>query len=374
VDTAGYAHEWQEAAVNGNEVRRLIFPQGSGGYDTAAVGELLDRVAAELDAGRPAGPVIEGVIFPAATGDGHGALLGKSGGYDFVAVDGVVAQLRRQDDPAVRADPWRDLPAWHYGMAIPEAGAADPVRAWRQAAPPRAARRRAAKDYEQACADAWRDFSLAPGTQLSLERTGMFRSELRGDGYTLVSVQFKLRLAMENQTSTYCRDGRTYTPSPVKKAQWPAVAAQIAAREPISAVHLPPTAPAPRTGAKAARSQAPAAREGGRMYSLSDWTGLPVLYTGGSHLDGRAHGYVEFPGQRSFRFPVRGTARSNAIMTAVDQAGRPVARYRVAAESLSSGWRVIEITVHPDHGLTDELSLMLAVTAPWVWDYFAVPH
>jgi hypothetical protein len=286
----------------------------------------------------------------------------------------VLAQLRRQDDPALRTDPWRDLPAWHYGMASPEAGAADPVPAWRQAAPPRAARHRAAKDYERACADAWRDFSLTPGTQLSLVRAGNFRRELRGDGYTVASGKYMLRSSLEEQAWTYSRDGRAYAPSLVKRAQWPAVAAQISARDPISAVHLQPTAPAPRTGARAGRSQAPAARKRWLLYSMADRTGLPIFYIGGHHLDGHADGYVEFPGQRWLRFPVRGTDKSNAIMTAVDQSGRPVARYRVAAESVFAGLLAIEITVHPDHRLTDELCLTLAETAPWVISYFAVPH
>jgi len=105
-------------------------------------------------------------------------------------------------------------------------------------------------------------------------------------------------------------------------------------------------------------------RKDGTRKSLAGRTGLPILYTGGRHIDRLDHGYVQFPGRRWLRFPVRGTQRSNAIMTAVDQAGRQVARYRIADR------RTIEITVHPDQQLTDELVLTLAVTARWVSSFF----
>jgi DivIVA domain-containing protein len=50
--------------VNGDEVRRLVLPTAERGYDPAAVEDLLDRVAAELDAGRPVTPLIETATFP----------------------------------------------------------------------------------------------------------------------------------------------------------------------------------------------------------------------------------------------------------------------------------------------------------------------
>jgi len=30
----------------------------------------------------------------------------------------------------------------------------------------------------------------------------------------------------------------------------------------------------------------------------------------------------------------------------------------------------VEITVHPDHGLTEELILVLTISAPWIREYF----
>lgn len=106
------------------------------------------------------------------------------------------------------------------------------------------------------------------------------------------------------------------------------------------------------------------------MTSLADQAGQPVLYTGSRHLERDPGGWVAFPGQRWLRFPVRGTGRSNAIMTAVDQSGGQVARYRIASPRVLMQWGAIEITVHPDQRLNDELILTLALTAPWVNSYF----
>src|SRR5215472_13871842 len=176
-----------EAAVNGDEVRRLIFRRISG-YETAAVDDLLDRVATELDAGRPVAYLIEDARFPWQQLQLRGGLRG---GYDPAAVDGVLSQLRRQDDPAARADPWRDLPIRRYDMASPDASAAELAGPARHgAAMSRAARVRAAKDYVRECAEAWRDFDAQPGARLSLVKTGVARTELRAAGqYPLVSVR-----------------------------------------------------------------------------------------------------------------------------------------------------------------------------------------
>jgi DivIVA domain-containing protein len=347
--------------VNGDEVRRLIFPRG-GGYDTNAVDELLDRVATELDAGRPVAPLIEWATFPEEKPRGRH----NRGGYEFAAVDGALSQLCRQDDPASGADPWRDLPAWGYSMASWGGGGADLAALAR----PRAARDWAATDYKRACAAAWSDFSLQPGTQLSLVKTSFARSELRtAEQYALVSVQEGFL------ADTFSADGRTFRLSTVKAARWLFVAAEIGTEPPGSSpAHLPRAQPVPPAGKKASPSQGQGARKPGSLRALADRTGQPVLYTRGHHIDGDPSGYIEFPGQRWLRFPVRGTGSSNAVMTAVDQSGRQVARYRTTAERIVTGWRAIEITVHPDQRLTDQLILTLAVTAPWVSSFFSTSH
>jgi hypothetical protein len=60
----------------------------------------------------------------------------------------------------------------------------------------------------------------------------------------------------------------------------------------------------------------------------------------------------------------------NAIMTAVDQARNRVARYRITRKGLTATPGLVEITVHPDQTLTDELLLAIAISAPWLGAYF----
>ena len=105
------------------------------------------------------------------------------------------------------------------------------------------------------------------------------------------------------------------------------------------------------------------------MYQVRDETGTPILYTAGGHGSGNAGGYIKFPGQRWLRFPVRGTGWTDAIMTAVDQAGNKVARYRLVRDKRRF-WKTTEITVHPDQRLTEELALAIAASAPWLSLYF----
>ena len=109
----------------------------------------------------------------------------------------------------------------------------------------------------------------------------------------------------------------------------------------------------------------------GRWVGLVDETGIPVLYANGDNLGGRASASIIFPDQRWLRFLVRGTRKANAIMTAVDQAGNRVARYRLIPRTL--GRDFVEITVHPSWKLTDELALTLVISAGWLEPYLARP-
>jgi hypothetical protein len=55
-------------------------------------------------------------------------------------------------------------------------------------------------------------------------------------------------------------------------------------------------------------------------------------------------------------------------MTAVDQAGNKAVRYRFISNRSRAGGTV-EINLHPDWKLTDELALALAISAPWLGEY-----
>jgi hypothetical protein len=112
-------------------------------------------------------------------------------------------------------------------------------------------------------------------------------------------------------------------------------------------------------------------REARKVRELIDDTGTPILYISGDSVDYRAYARITYPDQRWLRFLVRGTGRGNAIMTAVDQAGNKVARYRITRITRFNQAMVeAEIAVHPDQRLTDELVLAIAVSPPWLYHYF----
>ena len=97
------------------------------------------------------------------------------------------------------------------------------------------------------------------------------------------------------------------------------------------------------------------------------------MYSSGQNFNRRAYACVTFPDQRWLRFLVRGTEPWNTIMTAVDQAGNRVARYRKSTGDPRWERAEAEITVHPDQRLTDELMLAIAISAEWLESYFSSP-
>jgi hypothetical protein len=98
--------------VTGGEVRDMWFLHGGSfwwgpgditDYLASEVDALLGRVAAELDAGRPAGPLIENAMFRSAAG---------KYAYQIDAVDWFLDRLLLSQDhgepAATSADAWRD--------------------------------------------------------------------------------------------------------------------------------------------------------------------------------------------------------------------------------------------------------------------------
>jgi DivIVA domain-containing protein len=224
--------------MNGDEVRDAWFLRRPKGYDASEVDDLLDRVAAELDAGRPVGPLIETATFQK-----------KNEGYDIDAVDWFLDQLILHPGHAERAgtsaDAWRDLPVTQFARGR-VSGLAGPPRQFQPY-------------FAEECRKAWRDFGQQPGMSLTWGWSGRL---LPG----LAPFRCELRTA-ETQT-----------------------------------------------------------------VASGDWY-------------------------------------ANAIMTAVDQAGNKIARYRRVAGRTGIDQKV-EITIHPNQKLTDELVLAIAKSAHWLGKYF----
>jgi hypothetical protein len=247
------------------------------GYATPEVDDLLRRVAAELDAGRPAGPLIENATFPRKL---------ISGTYDIDAVDWFFDQLLLRPDHTELAgtstDPWRDLAvAQLTGSKVRDAA-------------------------EQ-----------PPGMHLRWGRAG--RRRLRGARYELCTAQQQTIASRDGQRLTVLAGGRSFTykktdiPARSTAGSWPPGIAEAAAR---SWRDYTGHYAAETMSSKAQRREARTARE------LVDETGIPILYSSGQNFNRRAYAGVTFPDQRWLRFLVRGTEPSNAIMTAVDQAGK----------------------------------------------------
>lgn len=126
--------------MNGDQVRDTWFwpPKLEvAGYDALEVNDLLRRAAAELDAGRPAGPLVENATFRKRKWELRCDIeavdwfLGR-----FLVLQGHVAQAGLGDDP------WHDLPVAQLTRAKSSPG------------------------FSEECANAWRDFGQVPGMHL----------------------------------------------------------------------------------------------------------------------------------------------------------------------------------------------------------------
>ncbi len=289
----------------------------------------------------------------------------RSRGYDIDAVDWFLDQLARPEDQpelaTVSADLWRGLAVANYFTRSGPGDLADRI-----AAPSRRARPKYMTQdkqyFVQECADEWRDFGQQPGTHLRYVRAGAMRRDLRtAEQQTVASLRY-------GPHTTVSTGGRTFIWKRVTGSSWPDIA-EVVRRSRRKRGHF---FDAGTLQAKAInRKDGPAARAVLQLRQLIDETGMPVLYASGRHMAETAGTCITFPDQRWLWFPVRGTTRGNAIMTAIDQGGTKVARYRIiASQPRWNKVNQIEITVHPGQPLTDELLLAIAISASWVSSYF----
>ena len=336
--------------MTSNEVHDTWFQRNLGGYASSEVDDLLRLVAAEQDLGQPVGPLIQDTTF--------GQRRYWQEGYDIDAVDWVFDQLLLHSGDhelgGIDADPWRDLPVAQFACR----------RANDPAAQPPKMQKKMQRCFGQECANAWRDFGQQPGTHLRWGPAkgplgGPRRDELRTPGQrTIASRQSRWM----NFPPTISTGGRsfTYQKRDVRAGSaaspWAGGIAALAAR-----------AVRDRAGHFAAEALSGRAQpeETSRVRALVDEAGTPILLTSGLNYERRAYACVTFPDGRWLRFLVRGTGQANAIMTAVDQTGNKVARYRLLTKDSA------EITVHPDQELTDELVLAITTNAPALSSYFA---
>ena len=171
------------------------------GYDAREVDDLVRRVAAELDAGHPAGPVIKDAML-------RRRIWGRR--YDIDAVDWFLGQLLLPTDRAELAgsgaDPWADL-----AVARLDLGGVSGLAEF--CAPGEPSRGASQAYFAEQCENAWRDFGQLPGTHLCWGSAGG-RKELRmAEQETLVSLRSRLR-------ETFSASGRSFT------FEWPSAGKQ----------------------------------------------------------------------------------------------------------------------------------------------------
>lgn len=301
--------------VNSDEIRDTTFLIIGGGYDMVQVDDLLRRVAAEIDAGRPIEPLIKNVSFRKRE---------WTHGYDFQAVHWFLEQLflDHRNPAGMTQDPCRDLAvtAQFTRTEIGDLAGATTMQA----------RRELRQYYAEKCRKArGQYFDELPGVRLRWEWTGMTRRELR---------------TQEKQTIVSCRG--------VSHLTFDAAGRKLA----LLGDHLVDEAKIPLYGLDK---------------DYADEARIPVLYVVGKHYNYDPGGSIRFPDQGQLQFPVQATEPGNAVMTAVDQAGNRVARFRSAGQSLLRD--LVEITVHPDWELTDQRALAIAISARWLGSYFSAP-
>jgi hypothetical protein len=280
--------------------------------------------------------------------------------YDIDRVDWFLGQLPHRVGHADRAgrgtDPWRDLAVAQLTQS--------------KASGPSMQLKPGNEFLRRACETAWGDFSQQPGTHLQYTRrswSGVCElrtaeqqqpaASVKGASFRGGPVRTTVSLGARTFTNKHPKIGARRTAD-----AWPPGIAELAAR---SWRDCAGNFAAETMSDRHQRLEARTVRE------FTDETGTPIMYSHGSNFSRRAYARITFPDQRWLRFLVRGTSRKNAVMTAVDQAGNKVARYRNTR--LPPTGYAVEITVHPDRQLTDELVLAVAISAPWLVSYFAYP-
>ena len=214
--------------------------------------------------------------------------------------------------------------------------------------------------------ETWHGLAQQPGTHLRWESPWGWRAELRtAEQQAIAAVRGRFGPGVESRRVTVISaGGRSFTgnkveiPDPGNPASWPPGIAEIIRHSGASSQK--PT--------RAFRAQLGAYLN--TLTEFVDETGTPVLYTIGRHFDHGSGACITFPDQRWLEFPVQRALKTHAIMTTVDQDENKVAQYR--APSLHPFRQTVEITVHPDWDLTDELVLVIAISAPWFYSYFKI--
>jgi hypothetical protein len=94
-------------------------------------------------------------------------------------------------------------------------------------------------------------------------------------------------------------------------------------------------------------------------------TGSVDLWVEGRHYGGKTDAVVHLSPQCWFRFPILGSSPTDEVMTAVDEMDRRVIRFRQSKTRSSQARSAakIEVVVNPDHKVSTELLLVIAIAS-----------
>jgi len=295
-------------------LRSIIFQPRAWGYDPEEVEAYLSRVADSLDAGH-------GVPRPPRFLPTSGKNM-----YDVEGVDWFLNRLQSRAKSLVGkpGEPW-SWPVANYSV-------------WPSNDPPPTSyyevKSYLAREYDEE----WRRFPDLPGTHLLWTATGLDRRELQTPSGDVIAII----------TQRLGRSG-PYGVSRVETQNGRHEVRRLGTR----------------------RDREPGCE-------LVDTSGRVLLRLTGRNVLWRAQAKILSWPQGILRFPVRGSRRSNGVMTAaIWGSGWRIAKFRpqtrppgVAAILMPPP---IDVVVHPTIALSPQVVAMAAMTAPFVRTFFDVP-
>jgi hypothetical protein len=90
------------------------------------------------------------------------------------------------------------------------------------------------------------------------------------------------------------------------------------------------------------------------------------------HWNFKTAGVIQVPSRGHFRFPITGSHRGDAVMSAVDESGTSVIKYRNITKPHRTRPDGIEVVVAPEADMElDSLFLLISSSSWWLRSFFA---
>jgi DivIVA domain-containing protein len=315
----------------------------------------VDVLLRRLDEANPAGPERAGLIEDAT-------FRSSKKGYSPDHVDWFLQELlmRERSWRAAGADPWDEFEAADRYRPLEAADIGSPDEA----------SSRLKQQARKRMMSEWSELDEEQGLHLRYQGKSRRPSVLlTADNEPLVTVKGRYALTEKRRTVHLVTKKGSYTLRSVCPRRWLAPRKRREVKRspesPIAVVAA--EARCDRGGHHLSKDvSAQSCHLLGLQEATDDATGVGVLYISGQTLSRRCWMRITFPDGRWLRFLVRGDLSTSGIMTASDQSGRRLVRYKVA-RPLSTE---IKLVVNPSIALSEELLLAMSLSAPSLPWYF----